>query len=165
MEATRQKLLSLLFQAIKSNSKYCSNLELHDEKYFMSCRLVVVWEERVTLAKLKKKVISEDGRAILKIEEEEWKVIFSLLFVLSGQIIRQLSYCTFNPSQFYSFPYIKCQQCALYCTKCTGQSRKSRITTVKIVKLILLKTYFNNGVLSTNFLTKKCLSSWAGAFG
>jgi len=32
-------------------------------------------EERAALAKLKEKVINEDGRAILRIEEEEWKVV------------------------------------------------------------------------------------------
>lgn len=40
-----------------------------------ACRLLLVWEERATLAKLKEKVINEDGRAILRIEEEEWKVV------------------------------------------------------------------------------------------
>ena len=39
------------------------------------CRLLLVWEERAALAKLKEKVINEDGRAILRIEEEEWKVV------------------------------------------------------------------------------------------
>lgn len=38
-------------------------------------RLLLVWEERAALAKLKEKVINEDGRAILRIEEEEWKVV------------------------------------------------------------------------------------------
>lgn len=39
------------------------------------CRLLLVWEERAALAKLKEKVINEGGRAILRIEEEEWKVV------------------------------------------------------------------------------------------
>jgi len=39
------------------------------------CRLLLVLEERAALAKLKEKVINEDGRAILRIEEEEWKVV------------------------------------------------------------------------------------------
>lgn len=38
-------------------------------------RLTLVWEERVSLAKLKEKVVTEDGRVILKIENEEWKVL------------------------------------------------------------------------------------------
>ncbi|XP_019386579.1 PREDICTED: leucine-rich repeat-containing protein 39 isoform X1 [Crocodylus porosus] len=62
------------------------NEELQKEKEFRQRavgRLAVVWEERVTLAKLKKKVISEDGRAILKIEEEEWKTLPSCLLKLN----------------------------------------------------------------------------------
>lgn len=45
------------------------------KKSSLFCRLTLVWEERVSLAKLKEKVITEDGRVILKIEQEEWKVI------------------------------------------------------------------------------------------
>jgi len=45
------------------------------DKFSFFCRLLLVWEERATLAKLKEKVINEDGRAVLKIEEEEWKVL------------------------------------------------------------------------------------------
>lgn len=41
----------------------------------LPCRLLLVWEERAALAKLKEKVINEGGRAILRIEEEEWKVV------------------------------------------------------------------------------------------
>jgi phage baseplate assembly protein W len=41
---------------------------------FWSPRLVRIWEERVSLTKLKEKVTREDGRVILKIENEEWKV-------------------------------------------------------------------------------------------
>lgn len=37
-------------------------------------RLVRIWEDRVSLTKLKEKVTREDGRVILKIEKEEWKV-------------------------------------------------------------------------------------------
>lgn len=33
-----------------------------------------IWEDRVSLTKLKEKVTREDGRVILKIEKEEWKV-------------------------------------------------------------------------------------------
>ena len=41
-----------------------------------SPRLVRIWEERVSLTKLREKVTKEDGRVILKIEKEEWKVSF-----------------------------------------------------------------------------------------
>lgn len=37
-------------------------------------RLVHIWEDRVSLTKLKEKVTREDGRVILKIEKGEWKV-------------------------------------------------------------------------------------------
>lgn len=37
-------------------------------------RLVRIWEDRVSLTKLREKVTREDGRVILKIEKEEWKV-------------------------------------------------------------------------------------------
>lgn len=37
-------------------------------------RLVRIWEDRVSLTKLKEKVTREEGRVILKIEKEEWKV-------------------------------------------------------------------------------------------
>ncbi|XP_025923088.1 leucine-rich repeat-containing protein 39 [Apteryx rowi] len=62
------------------------NDELRKEKEFRqrsAGRLVLVWEERATLAKLKEKVINEDGRAILRIEEEEWKTLPSCLLKLS----------------------------------------------------------------------------------
>lgn len=45
------------------------------ERISFCCRLLLVWEERAALAKLKEKIINEDGRAILRIEEEEWKVV------------------------------------------------------------------------------------------
>uniref|UniRef100_UPI00358E4B31 leucine-rich repeat-containing protein 39-like isoform X2 n=1 Tax=Myxine glutinosa TaxID=7769 RepID=UPI00358E4B31 len=38
-------------------------------------RLAGVWEERITLAELKKKVFCEDGRLILKIINEKWTVL------------------------------------------------------------------------------------------
>ncbi|KAM9378878.1 leucine-rich repeat-containing protein 39 isoform 1-T3 [Phaethornis superciliosus] len=59
--------------------------ELQKEKEFRErCagRLILVWEERAALAKLKEKVINEDGRAILRIEEEEWKTLPSCLLKL-----------------------------------------------------------------------------------
>lgn len=40
----------------------------------LSPRLVRIWEERVTLTRLKDKVTRERGRVVLKIEQEEWKV-------------------------------------------------------------------------------------------
>lgn len=33
-----------------------------------------VWEDRLTLAKLREKVQSEDGRLVLRLEQEDWKV-------------------------------------------------------------------------------------------
>ncbi|KAH0618378.1 hypothetical protein JD844_017518 [Phrynosoma platyrhinos] len=44
---------------------------------------LVAWEERVSLAKLKEKVITEDGRAVLRIEQEEWKTLPSCLLKLN----------------------------------------------------------------------------------
>ncbi|XP_066502980.1 leucine-rich repeat-containing protein 39 [Hoplias malabaricus] len=38
-------------------------------------RLAGAWENRITLAKLKEKVVMEDGRVILRIENEEWKTL------------------------------------------------------------------------------------------
>ncbi|XP_010163047.1 leucine-rich repeat-containing protein 39 [Antrostomus carolinensis] len=61
------------------------NEELQKEKEFRersAGRLLLVWEERAALAKLKEKVIHEDGRAILRIEEEEWKTLPSCLLKL-----------------------------------------------------------------------------------
>ncbi|XP_035293949.1 leucine-rich repeat-containing protein 39 isoform X1, partial [Cricetulus griseus] len=43
------------------------------EKEFQH-KLVRIWEDRVSLTKLREKVTREDGRVILKIEKEEWKV-------------------------------------------------------------------------------------------
>ncbi|KAM9544008.1 leucine-rich repeat-containing protein 39 isoform 1-T2 [Guaruba guarouba] len=62
------------------------NEELQKEKEFRqksAGRLLLVWEERAALAKLKEKVINEDGRAILRIEEEEWKTLPSCLLKLA----------------------------------------------------------------------------------
>lgn len=53
--------------------------ELRDS---LSPRLVRIWEERVTLTRLKEKVTRENGRVILKIEQEEWKV--SVQVILGG---------------------------------------------------------------------------------
>ncbi|OXB66168.1 hypothetical protein ASZ78_012967 [Callipepla squamata] len=61
------------------------NEELRKEKEFRersAGRLLLVWEERATLAKLKEKVMNEDGRAVLRIEEEEWKTLPSCLLKL-----------------------------------------------------------------------------------
>ncbi|KAJ7401454.1 Leucine-rich repeat-containing protein 39 [Pitangus sulphuratus] len=62
------------------------NEELQKEKEFRqrsAGRLLLVWEERAALAKLKERVINEGGRAILKIEEEEWKTLPSCLLKLA----------------------------------------------------------------------------------
>ncbi|KAM6128734.1 LOW QUALITY PROTEIN: leucine-rich repeat-containing protein 39 [Phoenicopterus ruber ruber] len=61
------------------------NEELQKEKEFRqrsAGRLLLVWEERAALAKLKEKSYYEDGRAILRIEEEEWKTLPSCLLKL-----------------------------------------------------------------------------------
>lgn len=45
---------------------------------------VQVWEDRVTLARLKEKLSTEDGRLILRIEQEEWRVSGSVGFGLGS---------------------------------------------------------------------------------
>ncbi|KFO26884.1 Leucine-rich repeat-containing protein 39 [Fukomys damarensis] len=47
--------------------------DLKREKQFQQ-KIVQIWEARVSLTKLKEKVTREDGRVILKIEKEEWKL-------------------------------------------------------------------------------------------
>ncbi|XP_043941716.1 leucine-rich repeat-containing protein 39 isoform X2 [Protopterus annectens] len=42
-----------------------------------------VWEDWITLAKLKEKVVTEDGRIILKVEKEEWKKLPSVLLKMT----------------------------------------------------------------------------------
>lgn len=42
--------------------------------YFLLLRLTGAWEDRITLAKLRERIVTEDGRVILRIENEEWKV-------------------------------------------------------------------------------------------
>jgi hypothetical protein len=49
---------------------------------FCCLRLVRIWEDRVSLTKLKEKVTREDGRVILRIEKEEWKVSVEALDIL-----------------------------------------------------------------------------------
>lgn len=46
-------------------------------------RLTGAWEDRITLAKLKEKVVTEEGRVILRIEQEEWKTLPPALVQLS----------------------------------------------------------------------------------
>ncbi|KAF4083127.1 hypothetical protein AMELA_G00136380 [Ameiurus melas] len=46
-------------------------------------RLAGAWEDRITLAKLKEKIMTEDGRVILRIENEEWKTLPAALVQLS----------------------------------------------------------------------------------
>uniref|UniRef100_A0A8C9PGY3 Leucine-rich repeat-containing protein 39 n=1 Tax=Spermophilus dauricus TaxID=99837 RepID=A0A8C9PGY3_SPEDA len=58
------------------------NEDLKREKEFQH-KLVRIWEERVSLTKLKEKVTREDGRVILKIEKEEWKSLPSSLLKLN----------------------------------------------------------------------------------
>ncbi|XP_032753315.1 leucine-rich repeat-containing protein 39 isoform X1 [Rattus rattus] len=52
------------------------------EKEFQQ-KLVRIWEDRVSLTKLKEKVTREDGRVILRIEKEEWKTLPSSLLKLN----------------------------------------------------------------------------------
>lgn len=40
-----------------------------------SHKLAHAWEDRISLAKLKEKVVTEDGRIILRIEKEEWTTL------------------------------------------------------------------------------------------
>lgn len=58
------------------------NEDVKREKEFQQ-KLVRIWEDRVSLTKLKEKVTREDGRVILKIEKEEWKTLPSSLLKLS----------------------------------------------------------------------------------
>ncbi|KAM3620509.1 uncharacterized protein V6R79_024669 [Siganus canaliculatus] len=44
---------------------------------------VGIWEDRATLARLKEKLHTEDGRLILRIEQEEWKTLPGCLVQLS----------------------------------------------------------------------------------
>ncbi|XP_057181789.1 leucine-rich repeat-containing protein 39 isoform X1 [Triplophysa rosa] len=46
-------------------------------------RLTGAWEDRITLAKLKEKVVTEEGRVILRIEREEWKTLPAALAQLA----------------------------------------------------------------------------------
>lgn len=53
--------------------------------FLYSVRLTGAWEDRITLAKLKEKIVTEDGRVILRIENEAWKVppeTLNLIFFL-----------------------------------------------------------------------------------
>ncbi|KAL7397498.1 hypothetical protein ABVT39_022961 [Epinephelus coioides] len=48
------------------------------------CRLSVgVWEDRAVLARLRQKLQTEDGRLVLRIEQEEWKTLPGCLLQLS----------------------------------------------------------------------------------
>uniref|UniRef100_W5LWB2 Leucine-rich repeat-containing protein 39 n=1 Tax=Lepisosteus oculatus TaxID=7918 RepID=W5LWB2_LEPOC len=47
-------------------------------------RLAHVWEDRITLARLKQKVVTEEGRIILRIEKEEWKTLPTALLQLAN---------------------------------------------------------------------------------
>lgn len=58
------------------------NEDLKREKEFQQ-KLVRIWEERVTLTRLKEKVTRENGRLILKIEKEEWKTLPASLLKLN----------------------------------------------------------------------------------
>lgn len=44
-----------------------------------------VWEDRLTLAKLREKLQSEDGRLILRIEQEDWKVKLRWMDLAGGR--------------------------------------------------------------------------------
>ncbi|XP_062991837.1 leucine-rich repeat-containing protein 39 [Elgaria multicarinata webbii] len=60
--------------------------DLRKEKEFRqrtAGRLTLVWEERASLAKLQEKVSTEDGKAVLRIEQEEWKTLPSCLLKLN----------------------------------------------------------------------------------
>lgn len=60
-------------------------------------RLTGAWEDRITLAKLKEKIMTEDGRVILRIENEEWKVpletLNSIVFPLAHHRVSQMWIC------------------------------------------------------------------------
>uniref|UniRef100_A0A4W4G301 Leucine rich repeat containing 39 n=1 Tax=Electrophorus electricus TaxID=8005 RepID=A0A4W4G301_ELEEL len=57
----------------KSKAELKREKEQRDRAAVLS--LTGAWEDRITLAKLKEKLVTEDGRVILRIENEEWKVL------------------------------------------------------------------------------------------
>nr|XP_033771865.1 leucine-rich repeat-containing protein 39 isoform X2 [Geotrypetes seraphini] len=59
---------------IQKQKEELSTEREHRQKASLS-KLAHAWEDRISLAKLKTKVIKEDGRLILKIEKEEWKTL------------------------------------------------------------------------------------------
>ncbi|XP_077189005.1 leucine-rich repeat-containing protein 39 isoform X3 [Paroedura picta] len=97
------------------------NTELRKERQFRqraAGRLTLVWEERVSLTKLKEKVVTEDGRVILKIEHEEWKTLPSCLLKLNhlqewqlhrtGLLsnLKKLYHIDLSMNQFTTFPSV-----------------------------------------------------------
>ena len=47
---------------------------LHLRVSHLCGRLAGAWEDRITLTKLRERIVTEDGRVILRIQKEEWKV-------------------------------------------------------------------------------------------
>ncbi|XP_056132923.1 leucine-rich repeat-containing protein 39 [Lampris incognitus] len=66
--------IKALWETRIKKSKEDLHRQTHQEKGTI-CRLAHVWEDRIVLAKLNEKVVTEDGRVILRIEKEEWKVL------------------------------------------------------------------------------------------
>lgn len=63
-------------------------LEQDDEEFDLLLRLKGAWEDRITLAKLKEKIVTEDGRVILRIVNEEWKVPPETLNLICFPLLR-----------------------------------------------------------------------------
>lgn len=58
------------------------NEDLRREKEFRQ-KVLRIWEERVNFSRLKDRVTRENGRVILKIEQEEWKTLPASLLKLN----------------------------------------------------------------------------------
>ncbi|MEQ2182412.1 hypothetical protein GOODEAATRI_022023, partial [Goodea atripinnis] len=67
---------------------------------------VRVWEDRAVLARLKEKLQMEDGRLVLRIEQEEWKVSHTgtgLVFLISEQLVDMFSFSQILPGCLIQF--------------------------------------------------------------
>ncbi|XP_017334039.1 leucine-rich repeat-containing protein 39 [Ictalurus punctatus] len=79
---TVNSIKSLWETRIKKNKEELKREKEQRERAAVG-RLTGAWEDRITLAKLKEKIMTEDGRVILRIENEEWKTLPAALVQLS----------------------------------------------------------------------------------
>ena len=59
---------------MKVGSIFLRETENIREFHYSLHRLAQPWEDRIVLAKLRDRVVIEEGRVIFRIEKEEWKV-------------------------------------------------------------------------------------------